>query len=232
VCRLTGGWFWSSSSNANNPSNAWNVNFNNGNVNNNNKNNANQVRLVRGGKGQGECLLVRARLSGYRQCRRRKRGTAKAQRYEQLLLDRLVDTTQALQERSYAPSRSLCFVARQPKAREIHAADFSDRVMHHVLVPRLEALFEPDLAVALAGAPWLGRWRAARVEPRAGLAPGLSWPLSQLKGLGRSLTSGLASLCLYRRRGLSVRRHEAARAAFPLYRRCAGTTTDPMNQRG
>lgn len=43
-------WFWSSSPNANNPNNAWNVNFNNGNVNNNNKNNAKYVRLVRGGK--------------------------------------------------------------------------------------------------------------------------------------------------------------------------------------
>ncbi len=82
---------------------------------------------------------------GYRQCRRRKRGTANAQRYEQGLLDHLVDTTAALQDRTYAPSRSLCFVARQPKAREIHAADFSDRVVHHVLVPRLEALFEPVL---------------------------------------------------------------------------------------
>lgn len=50
VYRQCGGWFWSSSANANNPNNAWNVNFNNGNVNNNNKNNANQVRLVRGGK--------------------------------------------------------------------------------------------------------------------------------------------------------------------------------------
>jgi len=80
---------------------------------------------------------------GYRQCRRRKRGTANAQRYERRLLDHLVDTTRSLQDRGYAPSRSLCFVARQPKAREIHAADFRDRVVHHVLVPRLEALFEP-----------------------------------------------------------------------------------------
>ena len=80
---------------------------------------------------------------GYRQCRRRKRGTANAQRYEHRLLDHLVDTTRSLQDRRYAPSRSLCFVARQPKAREIHAADFRDRVVHHVLVPRLEALFEP-----------------------------------------------------------------------------------------
>jgi RNA-directed DNA polymerase len=85
----------------------------------------------------------RAVYNGYRACRRRKRGTANAQRYELGLLDHLVDTASALQDRTYAPSRSLCFVARQPKAREIHAADFRDRVVHHVLVPRLEALFEP-----------------------------------------------------------------------------------------
>lgn len=80
---------------------------------------------------------------GYLACRRRKRGTANAQRYELRLLDNLMDTARALQSRDYAPSRSLCFVVRQPKAREIHAAEFRDRVVHHVLVPRLEALFEP-----------------------------------------------------------------------------------------
>lgn len=88
-------------------------------------------------------FTLRALYDGYRACRRRKRGTANAQRYERGLLDHLVDTAQALQDRDYVPSRSLCFVVRRPKAREIHAADFSDRVVHHVLVPRLEALFEP-----------------------------------------------------------------------------------------
>jgi uncharacterized protein with LGFP repeats len=45
-----GSWFWSSSPNANNTNNAWNVNFDNGNVNWNNKNNDNHVRLVRAGE--------------------------------------------------------------------------------------------------------------------------------------------------------------------------------------
>ena len=40
--------YWSST-NAGNPNNAWNVNFNNGNSNNNNKTNNNYVRAVRGG---------------------------------------------------------------------------------------------------------------------------------------------------------------------------------------
>jgi len=41
--------YWSSTTNANNPQNAWIVNFNNGNVNANNKTNNYRVRAVRGG---------------------------------------------------------------------------------------------------------------------------------------------------------------------------------------
>ncbi len=41
--------YWSSTTNANNTTNAWNVNFNNGNVNNNNKTNNKHVWCVRGG---------------------------------------------------------------------------------------------------------------------------------------------------------------------------------------
>jgi len=42
-------FYWSSTTNENNPNNAWNVNFNDGNVNANNKTNNNYVRAVRGG---------------------------------------------------------------------------------------------------------------------------------------------------------------------------------------
>jgi hypothetical protein len=41
--------YWSASTYQNNPTNAWNVNFNDGNVNNNNKSNNNYVRAVRSG---------------------------------------------------------------------------------------------------------------------------------------------------------------------------------------
>lgn len=41
--------YWSASTLAPNPTNAWIVNFNNGNVNNNDKTNNNSARLVRGG---------------------------------------------------------------------------------------------------------------------------------------------------------------------------------------
>ncbi|HPJ96690.1 MAG TPA: DUF1566 domain-containing protein [Syntrophales bacterium] len=42
--------YWSSTTNADNTDNAWNVNFNNGNVNNDDKTNTNYVRAVRGGQ--------------------------------------------------------------------------------------------------------------------------------------------------------------------------------------
>ena len=48
--RALSSFYWSSTSNADNPDNAWNVNFNNGNVNNNDKDNDNNyVRAVRSG---------------------------------------------------------------------------------------------------------------------------------------------------------------------------------------
>ncbi len=41
--------YWSGTTNANNTTNAWDVNFNNGNVDNNDKSNTNFVWCVRGG---------------------------------------------------------------------------------------------------------------------------------------------------------------------------------------
>lgn len=79
----------------------------------------------------------------YLACRRRKRGTPQAQRYELRLLDHLVESVEALRARRWRPGRSVSFVVRHPKAREIHAAPFRDRVIHHYLVPRLEAIYEP-----------------------------------------------------------------------------------------
>ena len=93
--------------------------------------------------GQADAFGFRSLYQAWQACRKRKRGTRNAQRYEVHLLDQLVDTGAALKARTWAPGRSVCFVTTRPKAREIHAADFADRVVHHLLVPRLEALFEP-----------------------------------------------------------------------------------------
>ncbi|MCI5196653.1 MAG: reverse transcriptase, partial [Candidatus Electrothrix sp. AW5] len=76
-------------------------------------------------------------------CRRRKRATPQAQCYEAYLLDNLVETAQELASGSWQPRRPVCFIVNKPKIREIHAAHYRDRVVHHLLVPKLERLYEP-----------------------------------------------------------------------------------------
>ncbi|MBI5749110.1 MAG: hypothetical protein HZA00_08285 [Nitrospinae bacterium] len=79
----------------------------------------------------------------YITCRKRKRNTINALRFEVNLLKNLFDLIRSLSSGSYQPSRSVCFVTHTPKMREVFAADFSDRVIHHLLVPKLEKIFEP-----------------------------------------------------------------------------------------
>lgn len=79
----------------------------------------------------------------YISCRRRKRNTINALRFEASLFDNLVDLRETLSDGYYKPSRYVCFIAKQPKFREIFAADFRDRVVHHLLVPQVEKIFEP-----------------------------------------------------------------------------------------
>lgn len=82
----------------------------------------------------------------YRQyylCRRNKRNTVNALRFEANQEKNLIGLQEALLDRTYRPSRSVCFFATKPKLREIFAADFRDRVVHHLLVDYLEKIWEP-----------------------------------------------------------------------------------------
>jgi RNA-directed DNA polymerase len=81
--------------------------------------------------------------NAWRSCRRRKRATPQAQFYEAYLLDNLIETVHALRSGHWHPCRPVCFMVDKPKAREIHAAHYRDRVVHHWLAPRLEELYEP-----------------------------------------------------------------------------------------
>jgi RNA-directed DNA polymerase len=82
--------------------------------------------------------LIRAYLS----CRRRKRKTVNALMFEQGLEKNFLQLKKELENRLYRPSRSLCFVVTYPKIREIFAADFSDRIIHHLLVNEIGPYFE------------------------------------------------------------------------------------------
>jgi len=55
----------------------------------------------------------------------------------------LLKLEEELQSRAYRPGRSICFCVEEPTLREIFAADFRDRVVHHLLYNFLEPIFEP-----------------------------------------------------------------------------------------
>ncbi len=80
--------------------------------------------------------------AAYMQCRRHKRNTLNALVFEHNLIENLWDLTHDLQSKRYRIGSSLVFLAHSPKLREVFAADFRDRVVHHVLVNVLEPIFE------------------------------------------------------------------------------------------
>jgi RNA-directed DNA polymerase len=135
--------YWSSTTYAGNTNNAWNVNMNNGNVNNNNKNNNNYVWPVRSDHDALRLFSFKNIYRQYLKCRKNKRGTINALRFEANCEENLIDLQRVLVDRTYYPSRSVCFMAVKPKLREIFAADFRDRIVDHVLVDYLESIWEP-----------------------------------------------------------------------------------------
>jgi retron-type reverse transcriptase len=78
----------------------------------------------------------------YRQCRRRKRNTYNALIFEQNLEENILELHETLNNRSYTPKPSIAFLVEKPKRREIFAADFRDRIVHHVLVNYMEPQWE------------------------------------------------------------------------------------------
>ncbi len=78
----------------------------------------------------------------YLACRRNKRNTINALKFEINAEENILKLENELKSKIYHPSRSILFAARNPKLREIFAADFRDRVVHHILVDYLERIWE------------------------------------------------------------------------------------------
>ncbi len=45
----------------------------------------------------------------------------------------------------YVPDRSITFIVNNPDLREIFAADFRDRVVHHWLIDKLNSFFKINI---------------------------------------------------------------------------------------
>lgn len=81
-------------------------------------------------------------LEAYYDCRRRKRRTASAIVYEMNYESNLIALRDRINTRTYQPGKSICFVVTRPRHREVFAASFEDRIVHHYIALRLEPLFE------------------------------------------------------------------------------------------
>lgn len=107
-------------------------------------------------------------LQAYFDCRRSKRNSASALAFEINLERNLVQLYDDLIDGSYQPGRSICFVVTRPKPREVWAADFRDRIVHHLLYnkisPRFYASFIADSCACIPARGTL--YAAIRLESK------------------------------------------------------------------
>lgn len=104
----------------------------------------------------------------YFDCRRTKRNSASALAFEERLERNLRRLFDELQAGTYRPGRSICFVITRPKPREVWAAEFRDRIVHHLLhnriAPRFYRGFISDSCACIPGRGTL--YAAQRLEAK------------------------------------------------------------------
>jgi RNA-directed DNA polymerase len=81
-------------------------------------------------------------FSAYYNCRRTKRGTHNAIAFEIDYESNLVNLCDEINAGRYRPGKSIAFIVDKPVKREIFAADFRDRIVHHLIIAKLNPLFE------------------------------------------------------------------------------------------
>ena len=107
-------------------------------------------------------------VQAYYDCRRNKRNSASARLFEKDMEINLLELHDDLIAGTYRPGRSICFVVTRPKAREVWAAAFRDRVVHHLMynhvAPRFYASFIADSCACIPGRGTL--FAATRLESK------------------------------------------------------------------
>lgn len=150
------GNYWSSTPNGSNTLNAYNLNFNSGNhnVDWNNRNNGQSVRPVseltsesKSDRSVRHFSITKEQLlldicQAYRDARRHKRKRAYQLKFEFNLEDNLVNLRDELYAGTYRPGPSSCFIIHEPKMREVFAAEFRDRIVHHLFYNYTHRIFE------------------------------------------------------------------------------------------
>ena len=128
--------------------------------------------------------LFSALVQAYLDCRRTKRNSASALAFEAQLEHNLLQLHDELTSGTYRPGRSICFVITHPKPREVWAARFRDRIVHHLLynqiAPSFHARFTADSCACIPGRGTLYAARRLENQVRSQTA-NWSWPAYYLK---------------------------------------------------
>ena len=94
-------------------------------------------------------------MQAYLDCRRNKRSSTSALAFELNLEQNLMQLHTELNSGTYQPGTSICFVVTHPKPREVWAAEFRDRIVHHMLYnhvgARIERTFIADSCACIPG---------------------------------------------------------------------------------
>jgi len=125
----------------NSSNNAWRLDFSNGNLNNNNNNKYNNYR-VRPVVASRDIPFLESVIEAYNNCIKNKRTAPQAIEYVKIAAKDVPVLAQEILENKYYPSTSTCFMVTFPKLREVFAANFRDRIVHHWICLRLNPLFE------------------------------------------------------------------------------------------
>ena len=79
----------------------------------------------------------------YYDARKNKRNTHNALEFEKHLEANVFALCDEVFSKTYQPKPSICFVVDKPVKREIFAADFRDRIIHHLIYNYISPIFEP-----------------------------------------------------------------------------------------
>ena len=109
------------------------------------------ISLFRSSHTTKEHVTIEDVFDAYYDCRKHKRNTESSVRYEMDYEMANYGLWKELNDMTYKPGTSVAFCVTIPKLREVFAADFKDRVVHHLLIGKINDEIEnrmTDCAIA------------------------------------------------------------------------------------
>jgi RNA-directed DNA polymerase len=89
-------------------------------------------------------------ITAYYDCRRNKRNTKQQLEFEFHLENNLWNLYEELKNETFTPSSHLFFIITKPKPREVWAAEFRDRIVHHLIYNRTYKIEEDYIPTTYA----------------------------------------------------------------------------------